>query len=191
MSLNVNNVHIGPMRVWLNVTNPTTGTPPTAMAHTAGVPATGDEVGYTQGDAIFRKTNDVGEVMAEQATGPIAVFLKGEKIEVEFTTLEHTYQTLKATFDNVGNQDSGGRTIMYGGSASPYGIRTQSVMFSSLRPNFAGKYVVGLLYRAYSVNGFEAAFSRTKEATVKVILRALYDSARNDGDQYFQYYQEY
>jgi len=53
MSQNPANIHIGAARLFLNVTPPATGTPPTLITHTDGVPSSGVEVGYTQDAATF------------------------------------------------------------------------------------------------------------------------------------------
>jgi hypothetical protein len=180
------NVHTGPMRIFLNVTNPATGNPPTPQAHVAGLPTPGDEIGFTEGDAIFRKTKDTGVINAEQAMGPIGVFMLGENAEVEFTALERVYTTLKMAFDNTGSQHAGGRMIFWGGG-SQYAIKTQSVFFSSLRPNQAGKYETGTLYKAYSVTGYEVAYRKSGPSTFRCTLRGLFDTSRAVGDQLFQY----
>ena len=187
--LNAANVHVGPARIFLAVTNPATGNPPTAMPHTAGVPTPGNEVGYTEGDAIFRKTKETGEINAEQAMGPIGVFLTREIVEVEFTALERVYTTLQAAFDNTGSVNTGGRMMFWGGGAQ-YTIRTQSVFMSSLRPNQAGKYEISVIYRAYSVTGYEIAYRKAGASSYRVTLRGLFDTTRAVGDQMFQHYIE-
>jgi hypothetical protein len=189
MALNAGNIHVGPARIFLGVTNPATGNPPTPMPHTAGIPTPGVEVGLTQGDAIFRKTKETGTIAAEQAMGPVGVYLTSEVVEVEFTALERVYNTLQAAFDNVGQQHAGGRMMFWMGG-SQYALKTQSVFMSSLRPNQAGKYEISVIYRAYSITGYEIAYRKVGESSFKVQLRGLYDTSRADGDELAQHYIE-
>ncbi len=183
------NVHIGPGRIFLGTTNPATGIPPTIMPHTAGVPTPGIEVGYTDGDLVFRKTNETVEIMAEQAMGPIAVALTGERVEVEFTALERVYATLRAAFDNTGTVTDANKHLFYGGG-SQYALRTQAVVITSLRPNQVGKYEVSTIYKAVSVNGFETAYRKSAASSYRIVLRGLMDTARSIGDQLYQHYIE-
>lgn len=183
------NVHWGPGRIFLTVTNPATGNPPTPITHTAGVPTPGTEVGFTDGDMIFRKTKETGVVNAEQAMGPIGVFMTGENVEVEFTALERVYTTLQAAFDNTGSVHVGGRMLFWGGGGQ-YALRTQSVFISSARPNQAGKYEISLIYKAYSVSGYEIAYRKAGAASYRITLRGLFDTSRAVGDQLYQHYIE-
>lgn len=189
MALTASNVHVGPARIFIGVTNPASGLPPTLMPHTAGVPATGEEVGYTTGDAIFRKSNETSFINAEQALGPIGSYLTAEIGEVEFTAMERVYNTLRAAFDNTGTVNDGTKMLFYGGGL-PYTLRRQSVMLSSARTNQAGKYEISVLYSAFSANGFEVAYRKTGESTYRIVLRGLYDDTRVLGDQLFQHYVE-
>jgi hypothetical protein len=189
MALNAANVHVGPARIFMGVTNPATGNPPTAMAHTLGVPTPGVEVGFTEGDAIFRKTKETGEIMAEQAMGPIGVYLTREVVEIEFTALERVFSTLQAAFDNTGSVNTGGRMLFWGGG-SQYSIRTQTVFMSSLRPNQASKYEISVLYRAYNVSGYEIAYRKSGASSFRITLRGLFDTTRTIGDQLYQHYIE-
>src|SRR4051794_16914563 len=102
MAQDASNVHVGPGRLFLGVTNPASSIPPTWMPHTAGVPTPGTEIGYTTGDMIFRKVKETGEIVAEQAMGPIGVYMTSERVECEFEALERVYATLQAAFDNTG-----------------------------------------------------------------------------------------
>src|SRR4051812_29625074 len=115
MAQNPANIHIGAGRIFLGVTNPATGTPPTLMTHTAGVPATGTEVGYTQDAATFTYKQNKQEVTAEQSLNPVDVFVTDEECMIEFTAMEHVYNTLKAAFDSVGTISDGSKDLFYGG----------------------------------------------------------------------------
>lgn len=181
------NVHTGPGRIFLGVTNPATGNPPTAMAHTAGVPTPGVEVGFTEGDMIFRKVKETGEINAEQAMGPIGVYLTAERVEVEFTALERVYSTLQAAFDNTAGQSHPAGRMLFWGGGSQYPIRTQSVFISSARPNQAGKYEISVIYKAYNVSGYEIAYRKAGASSFRITLRGLFDTSRAVGDQLYQH----
>jgi hypothetical protein len=186
MSQDALNVHNGPARIWLGMTAPASGIPPTWALHTAGVPATGTEVGFTDGDAVFRKNKTTFEINAEQAMGPIAVGLSGEIVEVEFTALERVYTTLQAGFDNAGTVNDVTRMGFYGGGMQ-YPIRTQTVFMSSLRPNQAGKYEISMIYKAYNTSGIETSYRKGAGSMVKMVLRGLQDTTRSVGDQLYQF----
>ena len=186
MALDATQVHIGAARVWLGVTNPATGNPPTKMAHTAGIPATGVEVGYTIGDTVFARSQEVTDIFAEQSNSPIISNVTQEIVEVRFTAMESTYQMLRAAFHgNTSVSDVDGIFIYGGGGANI--VRTQSVFFSSLRPAQSGQYEWGLVYKAYSVNGFERPYRKGAPSQYDVVLRGQIDTDRDEGDQLFQY----
>jgi hypothetical protein len=189
MALVADNIHVGPGRIFLNVTNPVTGNPPTAIAHTAGVPTPGVEVGFTEGDLVFRKSKETGEINAEQAMGPVGVYMTMERVEVEFVALERVYTTLQAAFDNTGSSHPAGKMLFWGGG-SQYSIKTQSVFVSSLRPNQAGKYEISVIYKAYNVTGYEIAYRKSGASSFRITLRGLFDTSRAVGDQLYQHYIE-
>jgi hypothetical protein len=186
MALVADNVHHGPARVWLGVTNPASALPPTWMGHTAGVPATGTEVGYTEGDTIFRKGKTTVDINAEQANGPIKVLWTGEIVEAEFLAMERTYNTLRAAFDNTGTVDDVTRMGFYGGGSQAT-LRSQTVFLSSPRPDFVGKYEISVIYKAVSVTGYEAPYRKSAASTYRVILRGIFDTTRVIGDQLYQH----
>jgi len=189
MAQSADNIHVGPARIFIGVTNPATGTPPTWMTHTAGVPTPGTEVGYTEGDAIFRLASEKTEIMAEQASGPVGVFETVERVEVEFTAQERVYETLRAAFENAGTVNDANRMGFYGGGQQRT-VRTQSVFISSPRPNQAGKYEISVIYKAYNMSGYETAYRKGGAATYRLVLRGLADTSRSVGDQLYQHYIE-
>lgn len=190
MAQDATNVHYGPARMFFGVTNPASSIPPTPMPHTAGVPTPGTEVGFTTGDTTFRKTKDIEEIRAEQALGPIASYITGEVVEVEFDALERVYASLQAAFDNTGTVNDANRMMFFGGGLA-YTLRTQSFFFSSLRPNQAGKYEIGVIYRAFSVTGYEIGYRKAGGASLyHITLRGLEDTTRVAGDRLYQYYIE-
>jgi hypothetical protein len=184
-------IHVGPARIWTGTTAPASGLPPTWATHTNGVPATGTEVGYTLGDAVFTWKSDKVDIEAEQALGVVDQFISKENAMLEFEAQERTYTLLKIAFDNIGNVDDGTRTGFYGGGGGTIlAIQYVTVFLSSQIRNLTNKYEVLFLYKAVSMEGMPLTFSRTKPSTYKINLRALPDSTRSAGDQIFQFSRE-
>lgn len=190
MSQDATKIHQGPMRIFVGVTNPTSGTPPTLMTHTAGVPSPGTEVGYTEGDGVFEYVLTKQEIDAEQALAPVDIAVTDEMVHLTFSMQEANYTALKAAFDSgVGNVDDGSKTLFYSGGNVPTPM-TLSVFFSSVRRDAPTKYFVGLMYKAYSPKGFNFAASKTKKSVYPVELRGILDTSRNAGDQLYQFFRE-
>lgn len=191
MALTPDNVHVGPVRIFVNCTKPVTGDPPTKIAHTAGVPTPGDEVGYTEGDAVFSAKQAKTEINAEQSLDPIGAFVSSEVVQVTFTAMERTYKTLQQVFGNFKSATSGTEHLFYGGGAAvAQGVRTTCVVLTSPRPNQAGLFEVSVIYRAYEVEGYETAYRKSAPSTYKVTLKGLPDTTRVQNDQMFQHYIE-
>jgi hypothetical protein len=191
MSQNPQNIHIGAARIFLNVTAPATGTPPTLLSHTDGVPATGTEVGYTQDAASFTYKQNKQEVEAEQSLNPVDVFVLNEEISIEFNAMEHVYNTLKTAFDNVGTVDDGSKSLFYGGDgAGLVSVTTQCVALTSRIRTAPTKFEVLVLYRVYNMEGITMPYARTTPAVYKITLKGLTDTTRNAGDRSFQWFKE-
>lgn len=190
MAQDATKIHQGPARIWVGITNPATGTPPTLMTHTAGVPATGTEVGYTEGDAVFEYLLTKQELSAEQALAPVDIVCTDEMVKLTCTLQEANYTALKAAFDSgIGNVDDGSKTLFYTGGNVPTPM-TVSLFFSSVRRDAPTKFFVGVIYKSYSAKGFSYAFSKTKKSTYQVEMRGILDSTRNAGDQLAQWFRE-
>jgi len=191
MAQNPAAIHIGAARIFLGVTPPASGTPPTLTGHTAGVPATGVEVGYTRDAATFTYKQNKQEIQAEQSLNPVDVFVTTEEAQIEFQALEHTYNTLKTAFDNIGTVTDGAKDLFYGGDGSGLlSVTTQCVVLTSIQRQAPTKYEVLTLYKVYNVEGIAIGYQRTTEAMYKITLKALVDTTRNLGDRIFQFYRE-
>jgi hypothetical protein len=191
MAQNPQNIHIGAARIFLGVTAPATGTPPTMLSHVDGVPSTGTEVGYTQDAATFTYKQNKQEVEAEQSLNPVDVFIVNEEITIEFNAMEHVYNTLKTAFDNVGSVDDVNKTLFYGGDGSGLvSVTTQCVALTSRIRTNPTKHEVLVLYRVYNVEGVTVPYNRTGVALYKVMLKGLVDTTRNAGDRLFQWFRE-
>lgn len=191
MALDNTKIHQGTARIFLGVTAPTTGTPPTLLTHTAGVPGTGTEVGHTEGDAMWSYLLDKDEITSEQVLAPIDVAAKAEAIKLEFVCQEMTYNTLISAFDNVGTVTDGAKNLFYGGGGTAVlSPKTQCVVLTSIQRNAPTKFIVTVLYKVYTAEGVKFNFGRTKKTTYKMTLIGLADTARNDGDRLFQHFFE-
>jgi hypothetical protein len=185
------NIHIGAGRIFLNVTAPTTGDPPTLTAHADGQPTTGTEVGYTEGASTFTYKATKQEVNAEQSLNPVDVFITTEMCQLEFTAMEHVYNTLKTAFDSVGSVSDSAKDLFYGGDSSGLvSVTTQCVVLTSRIRTSPTKFEVLTLYRVYNVEGIVVAYNRVGVATYKVTLKGLVDNNRVAGDRLFQWFRE-
>lgn len=201
MAQNPSNIHIGAARIFLNVTAPASGAPPTPLAHVDGVPGTapiatnfnGIEVGYTQDATTFTYKQNKQEVVAEQSLNPVDVFVLNEEIQIEFTAMEHVFNTLKAAFDNVGtdNPAGGPRMMFYGGDGGQLvSVTTMCVALSSRIRTAPTKHEVLVIYRVYNMEGIQIPYNRTGEAVYKITMKGLTDTTRVAGDRLFQWFRE-
>jgi hypothetical protein len=191
MAQSAANIHVGPGRIWTGVTAPASGAPPTWMTHTAGVPATGTEIGFTASDSTFTWNTEKSDIEAEQAIGVVDQFISKESAQLEFEALEREYNLLKACFDNIGNVNDVTRMGFYGGGGGTIlNITYVTVCLTSQIRNLTGKYEVLVMYKAVSMNAMVLTWSRTKPSSYKVTLRGLPDTTRTAGDQIFQFSRE-
>src|SRR5580765_2788866 len=132
MAFNPNKIHVGPARIFVGVINPASGAPPTFVAHTAGVPATGTDIGLTNADTVFEYEAKKTEIQAEQYYAGVDVFLSQESAKISFTAQESTVIALKASFDAIGQFSDGTKDAFYAGSGSgAFACLKQSVMITA------------------------------------------------------------
>lgn len=184
MAFDVTKIHVGAARIWTGVTAAATGTPPTYITHTAGVPGSGTEIGLTEGDCAFSYTLKKSEIVAEQSLGPVDVFAESEMVKLTFTMQEANANALKVAFDSsVGYDSAGGDGFYFGNGLAVLAPMTTCVFFSSVRRDATTKFFVGQIYKAYSPKGINFPMSRTKKGVVQVELVGLADLSRNAKDQ--------
>lgn len=188
MAQNANNIHVGPGRIFMGVTAPTTGTPPTLMAHTAGVPASGTEVGHTSGNTVITFENTKSDINSEQSFGIVDTYATGQTLQVTFTLQERVYSILQKLFEGIGSDTQAGYDLFYGGG--PIAVPSFAVMVSSPLRTDTTKFEVFVGYRMQMNAAFPITYSRTDVSMVAVTLRGTHDSSRNVGDQLFQWYRE-
>lgn len=176
-------IHGGGSRIFTGVTAGTTGTPPTYITHTDGVPGSGTELGLTQGDTTFSFQVEKKPIESEQFLGEIDVMAVKEMSQIETTVLEHTYFTLQRAFDNVGSETIGaGDAVYFGGGTGVLTPRTEVVMVTSRQRNAPTKFVIAVLYKCYSVAGFKTSYKKGGESVYQVVFKGLIDTTRNAGD---------
>ena len=182
------NIHVGPGRIFFGVTAPATGTPPTLMSHTAGVPASGVEVGHTSGPTVVTFENVKSDINSEQSFGIVDTYATGQTFTMTFTAMERTYATLQKLFEGLGSEDEAGYEMYYGGG--PISVPSFSVMISSPLRQDVSKFEFLVGYRMQMAAPVPLTYSRTEVSMVAVTLRGTHDSARNVGDQLFQLVRE-
>lgn len=188
MAQDVTKVQVGAARVFIGITNPATGTPPTLMTHTAGVPGSGVEAGFTVGDCVFSYVATKTEIFGEQALGPVDVYTGDEQVKLVFTMQEHNYASLKIAFDNIGSVDDGSKTLFYGGGGTAILAPTkQGIMFTALQRLAPTKFLYGVIYKGYSIKGYSSPFAKKNPSVIQVEIHGLVDSSRNAGDTMFQF----
>jgi hypothetical protein len=191
MALNAGNIHVGPARIYMGTTAPATGTPPTWATHTNGIPADGNDVGYTVNEAVFTWNTTKVDIQGEQSIGIIDQFISEENATLTFEAQERQYALLKALFDNIGSVDDVTRMGFYGGGGGTViEIQYTTVFLSSRIRTLANKYEVLFCYKCVSVEGVPLRWSRTTPSTYAVTLRCLPDTTRDVGDQIFQFSRE-
>lgn len=191
MAFDVTRIEVGPSRIWLGTTLPTSGAFPTLVTHTAGVPGSGTEVGLTEGDTVIEITSEKKEITAEQFYAPVEVFLTMQKAKVSFTAKESTVIGLRAALDAILQQTTGTEeAYAFGSGAGAFSVLKQSVFMSARRRDNPAKYIVCMLYSCYASKPLTYTFSRTKEATYPVELTALAVTSRTAGDCMGQFYRE-
>jgi len=192
VAIDTTKIHVGTARIFVGVTPPATGTPPTWLTHTAGVPATGTDIGATDGDCVFKYQLTKQEIFAEQELAPVDVYSSDEACSLVFTLKELNYTALKVAFDSgtssgIGNVDDGTRTGFYGGGGSAILLPTQQCfVFSAMNRVAPTKFIIGVIYKAYSLLGTEAPIRKKGETMIKCELHGLADLTRNAGDRMFQ-----
>jgi hypothetical protein len=184
MAFAPNAIHGGASRIFAGVTPGATGTPPTYIVHTDGVPGSGTELGLTQGDTIFTYVPTKKTIDSEPNLAPVAAMTIAEMAQIETTVMEQTYFTLQRAFDTVGSESvAGGHGFWFGGGASIMATRTECIMVTARQRVASTRFIIAVLYKAFSVEGFKLSFKKSGESVYRILLTGLADTARNDGDR--------
>jgi hypothetical protein len=189
MAQEAKNIHIGPARIWLGVTVPAGSPPAEWMGHTNGVPATGVEVGHTEGNATFMYRSNKTDIESEQAFGVVDQFVASESSELRFTAQERTADAIKFAFDSYGSSSDASHIGAWGGGA-PVNPLTRAIFMSSPRRDNPAKFEFILVYKGISGNGLTLTYSRANKSTYEIVVRPIVDTTRPAGDQLFQWKRE-
>ena len=188
MAQNAANIHVGPARIFIGVTAPASGAPPTLMSHTAGVPATGTEVGHTSGNTVATFQNVKQDINSEQSFGVVDTYATGQTLEITMTCQERVYTLLQKLFEGLGTVTDGSKDLFYGGG--PISVPSYTVMLTSPLRQDPTKFEVFVGYRMQSVSAMPLTYSRTDVSMIPVTIRGTHDTTRTVGDQLFQFYRE-
>lgn len=184
MAQTTTRIMAGPCRIFHGVTAGASGTPPTYITHTAGVPATGTEVGHTLGDASFKYQAVKEDIDSEQSLASVDVWTKEEKASIDCDVQEQTYLTLQKAFDAVGAETIGaGDAFWFGGGTTILLPGTFTIMLTAIQRNAPTKFTIAVLYKVYSVSGIDVSFGKAKRSTYKLLFQGLADTSRTAGDQ--------
>lgn len=188
MAQDASKIHVGAGKIYIGVTPPATGDPPTMMPHTDGVIASGTEVGHTTGGSTFTYTPTKADIDSDQAFGVVDTYVTSESGELVFTIQERNYEALKLAFDNIGAVSDANKILLYGGG--PYTVQSRTITLTSRQRVATTKFEVLTIYKAQSLNPVTLGYSRTDRSTMAIAVRAVHDTTRSNKDQLFQWYRE-
>lgn len=184
MAIAPGKVHLGAARAFFGVTAPSTGTPPTLLTHTDGVPGSGDDMGLTEEDAVFHYEDEKKFIEGEQSLGYVDVGVVAQRGWVTFTAKEQTYVALRAAFGNVGTVTDSNKDLFYfGGGTAVLNPTKGCLVLTARQRNAPTKFIIAVLYRATFAGGYETAFNRKKESMYRMRFDGLFDTTRDAGDQ--------
>jgi len=178
MGLDASKIKVGPGRLYIDVTVPATGA---ALELSSGAPATGTELGLTDGEAVFTYEVEYFEVMADQSLSPVATFAQAEHARLEFTMKEFSFANVVAYLQQATDQGAG-QLITFG--SDNITVCPRSITLVSAIPNCDGAtlYTVIMLYQAYQSEAASMRFTRAGETLMKSTWVGIADPTRDDGD---------
>lgn len=198
MALTAANIRVGAGRVYMGVTPPAAGV---ALSITNGVPATGTEVGLTEGEAVFTYEVTYFESMAEQSLAVVAVFATEEAAQLEFTMKEYSQANINdflaamvQTANVAAPGDAATMDIHEGGrilgiAAGAGEVTLQATVLVAPIPNTSGvdqRYTYVLLHQAYQSEAAAVRYTKTGDSLLKVTFKAVADLSRGDFATLFQ-----
>ncbi len=198
MALTAANIRVGAGRLYMGTTPPAQGV---SLTITNGVPATGTEVGLTEGEAVFTYEVTYFESMAEQSLASVAVFATEEAAQLEFTMKEYSQANINdflaamvqtanvAAAGDAASMDihEGGRIL--GVAAGAGEVTLQAVLLMAPIPNTSGvdqRYTYVLLHQAYQSEAAAVRFTKSGDSLLKVTFKAIADLSRGDFGTLFQ-----
>lgn len=181
-------IHVGPGRIFINVTAPPSTLPRTLMTHVEGEPATGDEVGHTTGPTVATYTLTKADIESEQAFGVIDSYATAQSIEMTFTARQQNYELRRRLMEGLHAAKQGGAQVFTGGGQPA--IESFSICIISPRRGDPSRFQVLTIYKAQVVSPVPFTFSRTDISDTPVTIRGVHDTSRMHNDQMFQHYIE-
>jgi len=186
MALDPTKIRVAAGRLYAGVTPPAS---PVPLALTTGVPASGTEMGLSQGESLVTYEVTYDEEMADQILSAAAVFATQESLQLEFSLLEYgvaqvqdVLQQSKLYVEDAGSPDSDTFTM---GSSSPVGatVPLQSItLVSSIPGTSPTRYTIVMLYQAYQAAPSVLRYTREGSTVMKCTFRAMADTARQEQD---------
>lgn len=192
MAQDVQKIHVGAARIFLDGVAPATGAPPSLTVHTSGVPSSPQtgfvEAGHTFEDTVLEYTAEYQDIMSEQVFGIADTFVSMQSATLRFTAQERVYNTLRLIFDGIGTVTDGSKDLFYFGGV--FTVLSHCFVFTSpLRTNPA-KFEVGTLYKCQISTPANLTYSRVNPSRIPVTVRGIHDASRTVGDQLGQWFRE-
>ncbi len=185
MALDPTKIRVAAGRIYAGTTPPAAGA---ALALTAGVPATGTELGLTQGESVLTYEVTYDEEMSDQVLGPVAVFATQEMMHLEFTMLEYAAAQLQDFFQQAGltidNGSSPKTDLFEMGQLGTTGnaVTKQSMTLVSPIPGTSPqRYTIVMLFSAYQAQAASLRYTREGSSIMKTMFHAIADTTRTAG----------
>jgi len=183
MALNPGKIQLGPGRIYVGVTLPTTETP---LALTSGAPATGTEVGVTEGETLFTYEVEYLEEGCEQILPAVAVFAKGQTASLEFGMKEYAAANLQAAMQQVKLTANEGASPKYDlltfGGPDAAVVCTSVVVVSAIPNTTPQRHTLAMLYSAYQSEPMKARYTAKGSTVLKATFKAIAVASRNPMD---------
>jgi hypothetical protein len=175
---------IGQGDLWVGVTAPADGA---LLALTAGVPATGTNVGLTGGPAEFDIEQVVEGIHVEQAVGKVGPRIKEEKAKLKVKLAEATYLNFVTSLAlaTSGTDTTPSPDVNYVKLGGKRKLTTTCVVLVAPIDDGA-RYQYIVIYKA-TAKGTKLHFKAGETQMFEVEFTAWEDVTRTLGDRLFQY----
>ena len=181
MSADQTEIHAGAARIWFGVTPPSDGA---TVDLTAGAPASGTLIGYTDGPTVFVYTPTFNPIVSEQLTAAHDAYLALEAAQITLTMKQLNAANIltaieQSTSSSAEGTPAGGVNFFGGKVAVTFGMVVVTAAFR----DGAGKYLHMALYRALMTGPFSVPFQRDGESMVSLTFVGYADDTRTAGKQ--------
>ncbi len=175
----------GPGDIWI------IGTPPSDSAQRLTLAADGTpdatahpssiHLGATTGPITFNLKNKAKDIMADQFDAPIDKFVEAVEGTLEAEMAQQSVDLLQQAFSTgVYSTGTGYKQLTFGGIA-----QVPSVCVAAIAPKRmgAGLFLVSLLYKVATTDGFTVTYGRAKQSAHKLTFHGMVDITRTAGRQ--------